>query len=292
MGWEDRDYSREESSVGFAHRLSGHSAVTWLLVVNCIVFVLDAILTGSSRAGTLSPTFWGCFNVDLALRDLQVWRWFTYQFLHLDFFHLLFNMIGLYFFGPLMEQWWGSRRFVAFYLLCGACGAVVFTLLSFVPGLIPSGRGGILVGASGSIFAILVGCAALFPRHRVQLIFPPIPMSMRTMAMIFLGLAVISLAVGSRNAGGEAAHLGGAALGFLFVKSPRLLGWVERLRLPRRDPHQRWERQARQAQQDRMREQAEVDRILDKVREHGLHSLTRAEKRALQRATDRQRQAG
>jgi hypothetical protein len=188
-----------------------------------------------------------------------------------------------------MEQYWGSRRFLAFYLLCGASGAVVFTALAFVPGLLNVGLQSRLIGASGSVFGILMGCAVLYPHHRVMLIIPPIPMSMRTLAMVFMGIAVFSLVVGSSNAGGEAAHLGGAALGWLLIKRPGLMGFADGLGIT--FMNMKIKQQQRTAQRSRQREQAnqaEVDRVLDKVRNKGLQSLTAREKRILQRATDRQ----
>lgn len=291
MGWEERDYHRDERGSLF-RRPGPVSVVTWLLVLNVGVFVLDAIFTGSMRASALSLSRWGHFNIHDALWGMQVWRWITYPFLHADLLHLLFNMIGLYFFGPLLEQTWGPRRFLAFYLGCGIGAAVVLTVLAFVPGLLPGGTRTSVVGASGSIYGILVACAVLFPRQRVQLLFPPIPMTLRTMALLFLGLAALSLIAGSRNAGGEAAHLGGAALGFLLVRTPALLNWADRLRLPRREPGLRFKRRLDRQAQAAAREEAEVDRILAKVREHGLQSLTRAEQRTLRRATERQRRAG
>lgn len=294
MAWDERDYYREEPRTpGFMSRLGPQSVVTWLLVINVAIFLLDSILTGSARAGGASSLHWGEFNLHLATAELQLWRWVTYQFLHLDLLHLLFNMIGLFFFGPLMEQWWGSRRFLAFYLLCGVSGGILYAVLSAVPGLFPGGGQRNLVGASGAIFGILVACAVLFPRQRVMLIFPPIPMTMRTMALVFLGISVLSLLAGARNAGGEAAHLGGAALGFVLARFPSLLAWAGSSRLSLSTVRESIRRRRRQRDRETAaREEAEVDRILIKVREQGLHSLTRSEKRTLQRATNRQRKAG
>src|SRR5690606_25472364 len=138
MSFHDRPYYRDEPQAGFmSQRLSGHSMVTWLLAINIIVFVLDAILTGSRRAAMASPSYWGAFDIERGVYGLQLWRWITYQFIHADFFHILFNMIGLFFFGRLMEAWWGSRRFLAFYLLCGTVGAVLYTVLALsAPGVI------------------------------------------------------------------------------------------------------------------------------------------------------------
>jgi len=121
-----------------------------------------------------------------------------------------------------------------------------------------------------------------------MLIFPPIPMTMRTMALIFLGIAALSLLAGSPNAGGQAAHLGAALLGFILVKSPRLLDWADRFS-PSAIQHNvnrgRFERKRKQA----AAREAELDRVLAKVKEKGLHSLTRGEKKTLQQATDERR---
>ena len=305
MSFYERHYHREGMSGTLGSRLSGASVVVWLLAINAGVFVLDSILAGGTRAGaTAWLTLAGNFNVDQGLFGLQIWRWISYQFLHANFFHILINMIILFFFGPLMERWWGSRRFLAFYLLCGTSAAVIYTILVLaVPGLIMDqqwlAQMGItprqvpLVGASGSIFGILVGCAVLYPHQRVMLLIPPIPMSMRTLALILLGIAVLSLLAGTPNAGGEAAHLGGALLGFILVKRARWLDWAERGSFSPAKFRFRIETgRAERQRQKRADEEREVDRILDKVRDQGLHSLTRQEKKILSRATERHRDAG
>lgn len=286
MGFADRPYYGQTEQRGTGSRFRGHSATAWLLGINVIVFMLDAVLLGSSRAPQWAPNLWGNFNIEQAVYGGQVWRWVTYQFLHADLFHVFFNMMALYFFGPMLESWWGSRRFVVFYLLCGSCGALVFTALAYVPDLLNVSEQSQLIGASGSVFGILIGGAVLYPHVRVMLLIPPIPMSLRTLAIVLIVIGVVSITVGARNAGGEAAHLGGALLGFVLIRYPRLLdgfAWLKR-----------WKGQPKRAAIERQvrREEAfekEVDRILLKVAQEGLHSLTRREKRTLKAATERQR---
>lgn len=266
-------------------RLSGKSVVTYLLILNCVIFVLDSILSQGTRVPTwLSPSLIGYFSVEKAILGGQVWRFVTYQFLHADFFHVLFNMIGLYFFGPMMEQWWGSKRFLAFYLFCGIAGAVPMALLVMI-GVFPAYVG--LVGASGALYGILIGAATLYPNQQVQLLIPPIPMKLRTMAFVFLGISLISVIAGT-NDGGNAAHLAGAALGFFLVKRPGLLNWADRLSAQAvQDGYTkgRYEKKVKKQQATRQ----EVDRILAKVSEKGLQSLTSKEKKILQQDTDRLR---
>ncbi|WP_428389418.1 rhomboid family intramembrane serine protease [Mucisphaera sp.] len=294
MSWENRDYNRPGPG-GFnprpGGRLASASVVKWLLIINAVVFVWDSIMLGSRRGSALGFFPYGYFSVDEGIYGLQVWRLFTYQFLHADLFHILFNMIGLFFFGPLLEQTLGSRRFLAFYLLCGVSGAIIASLLGAIPGLIMMPPSAILIGASGSLFGILAACAVLFPNLRVMLLIPPVPLSMRTMALIFLGIAALSVLAGAQNDGGEAAHLGGALLGFFLIKNPGWLGFADGLSMS--SPRELINRKLSQIQADQLaKDQAEVDRILDKVRDKGIQSLTRSERKTLQRDTDRKRRAG
>lgn len=266
-------------------RLNGKSVVTYLLIINCVIFVLDGILSQGSRVPEwMSPSLLGYFSVEKALLGGQVWRFVTYQFLHLGFMHVVFNMIGLYFFGPMMEQWWGSRRFLAFYLLCGVAGALPMALL-VAAGVFPAGVG--LVGASGALYGILIGAATLYPNQQVQLLIPPIPMKLRTMAFVFLGISLFSVLAGA-NDGGNAAHLAGAALGFFLVKRPGLLNWADRMSpeaIQAGYTKGRYEKKVKKEQATR----EEVDRILSKVSEKGLQSLSSREKKILQQDTDRLR---
>jgi len=290
MSFQDRPYYRDGPSNPFSARINGSSMVVWLLGINAGVFLLNNILLGSARGDGFSPSSWGYFSVAKGVFGLQVWRWVTYQFLHVSFGHVLFNMIGLYFFGPMMERWWGSRRFLAFYLLCGIGGAGLFSLFTFAPDVIGLSLHSPMVGASGALFGILIGTAVLYPNQKVMLLIPPIPMKMRTMAMLFLGLALLSLMAGASNAGGEAAHLGGALLGWLLIRNP---GWLNFANTGVSDVSQKIQQGRDTRRHDhRNKEDAEINRILDKVRNKGLASLSNKEKKTLQRATDRQRGTG
>jgi len=284
MGFQDRHYNQGGGGGGTTiGRLRGGSVVMWLLGINCVVFLLDMMLGGGSRVGaTRYLLVWGNFNIDQGIEGLQLWRLITYQFLHYDFWHVLMNMIGLYFFGPMMEQWWGSKRFIAFYLLCGVCGALPMIALVYLQVIHPQS---FLMGASGALFGILIGAATLFPHQRVQLLFPPIPMTLRTMALVFLGISFFSALVGN-NDGGNAAHLAGAALGFFLVKRPSLLNWADRLSpeaIQAGYTKGRYEKKVRKERASR----EEVDRILAKVSDKGIQSLSKREKKILQQDTDR-----
>jgi membrane associated rhomboid family serine protease len=240
MGFADREYNRADFG-GYGQPTGGRvgglrmlSVNTWLIIVCVVVFILDQLITAPlvidghpivnvfgepTRYHVLEK--WGYFSVNLAIAHLQVWRFVTFQFFHANFSHILFNMIGLFFFGPLIEQYLGSKRYLVFYLLCGISGAVTYVLLWMLHILI--GNPGVpLVGASAGIFGVLIAASQIAPNSTV-LIYGIIPMRLRVFALVLLAVAAYTVIFQGNNAGGEAAHLGGAALGFLLIKQPGLL---------------------------------------------------------------------
>lgn len=255
--------------------------VKWMLITNVGIFFLDMFL------GHPCLQF-GAFAIQSAIFEFRIWEFITFQFLHGSLGHLLFNGLGLFFFGPWMERWWGSGKFLIFYLLCGCAGAVLFTLLTLA-GLLPGGNHGALIGASAGIYGIFIGVAVIAPDLRVMLLFPPVELSMRQLAIALLVIAtgVIVFEIG-RNQGGEAGHLGGAILGYILTRHPRLLGL---------DPEGagRLVRAARKPFVSKLRprtrlesgQDSAVDLILDKISREGFQSLTAAEREILKNAAGR-----
>lgn len=289
MGYADRDYFRETSGRP-PGRLGGAPVVKWLLIVNLGVFLV-ALLLDFREA---SEEF-GKFTIREGIAGGQVWRLITFQFLHGGGGHLLFNSIAIYFFGAFVEQQLRSRAFLVFYLLCGVAGALGYAALVSVS---DAYRDVGVVGASGGIFGILVVAAMIAPDMRVQLLFPPVTLTMRLMAILMLGWGLLVVVTGGRNAGGEAGHLGGALAGFLLWKVPVLRGLLANLSRPGgRGPgkrlafpiritksEKRYEKKLRPKSSVSGAEAGEVDRILDKINEHGLQSLTAEERELLARA--------
>ena len=255
MAWQDRDYYREDRyRVRTIGRLPMWSVTTWLIVINVAVFILDRILGDWYIAGGrrfMLLEYWGHFSA-LTLFSGQVWRLITFQFLHASLGHLFFNMLSLYFFGPFLESYLGSRRYLGFYLLCGMAGAVAYLLLwlaglffgemsgpmAILTGSVP------LVGASAGIFGILIAAARIAPDIQVMLLFPPIPMRLRTLAWIMVGIAAWTVLTQGSNYGGHVAHLVGAALGFVLIRYPHVLNIFNfsfrRPRMRYHDPRNGW----------------------------------------------------
>ena len=226
MGFADRQYARQPTQPpGIVTSMRMWSVTTWLIAINVAVFLLDNMTDGYLGA-------WGFFSAAAAIFHLQVWRFITFQFLHDGISHIFFNMLALYFFGPMIEGYLGSRRYLAFYLLCGVAGAAMYLVL-WVLGFLHMGASTQLVGASAGIFGVLIAAARVAPDTTVMLMFPPIPMKLKVLAWIMIGIAVFTILGDRANAGGEAAHLGGAALGSLLIWRPDLLNvfdWPARRR--------------------------------------------------------------
>lgn len=253
MGIYDRDYYRRSLPRGGFGYFNAWSVTTWLIVANVVVYFACGIVgrifaqsgTGAfdgidgfstpeaMRRFTLalmSPVErWGYFSLDRAVYAGQIWRFFTFQFLHASLLHLIGNMLGLYFFGPIVESHFGPRRYLAFYLLCGLAGALSYVLLAFSH-VIRIEPWEPLVGASAGIFGLLVAAAMIAPD--VQVFYYVFPVTIRMLAIFGIVLAAYAVfaSVEQLNSGGEAAHLGGGVLGFLLIKNQHWLNPFERRR--------------------------------------------------------------
>jgi membrane associated rhomboid family serine protease len=170
-----------------------------LLIANVAVFFLQLLF---------SPTPELLMGLVPARIPQQPWTLITYSFLHGGFGHLFFNMLGLYFFGPRLEERLGGGHFLGLYVV----SAVVGGLASW-----PVTPHAMIVGASGAVYGVLLGFARYWPRQQIMLLIPPIPMEARTLVIVF---AVISLVLGLTGSGGIAhfAHLGGFVGGWLYLK--------------------------------------------------------------------------
>jgi membrane associated rhomboid family serine protease len=228
--------------------MSGWLLTYWIILVNVVVFFVGTsiVVTATLESGQqvrYQPVFaWGWFSLRTAIYSGQVWRFLSFQFLHGGFEHLFFNMLGLFFFGRLVEQYLGTRRYLAFYLLSGIGGPIAYVVLYYL-GVLRYSPDTPLIGASAGLFGVLIAAAMIAPHARVQLLFPPIEMTMRQMAWLYLGIAAAIVLwmgrTGTANAGGEAAHLGGAAVGYLLMRNPSLLRFADSFRLPSRGPRMR-----------------------------------------------------
>jgi membrane associated rhomboid family serine protease len=301
MGIYDRDYVNSSRGMGgppsggqgrlFA-RSPDWSVTTWLIVINVAVYILSFILQPFvMNAGFLS--------LHHAFERLEVWRLISFQFLHdqSGIMHIGFNMLGLWIFGPMVEQYLGGKKFLAYYLVCGLAGGLLFVVLNLlglliqtpIPGLLDINKMSPLVGASAGVFGVIVACAKIAPDNEIMLLFPPIPMKMKTFAYGYVAIALVSLIIGTSNAGGEAAHLGGAIAGFVFIRKSHLLTDFFDVfgdsREPKNKPKPKKKSALRNYKNTEGPHPDEIDAILDKVHEKGFASLSEKDKRKLRDAS-------
>lgn len=248
-----------------------------LLIANAIMFFVTG--GGASRLA-----FELAFLPQAAL--VRPWTIVTYMFVHAGFMHLLFNMIGLFFFGPRLESRLGSRGFLTLYFMAGIGGA----LFSFV-----FERGVPIVGASGAVYGIIAGFAHFWPRDRIY-IWGILPVEAWLLAVFMVFASLWSGIQGGGNVA-HFAHLGGLALGYAYVRWTDLRSgirkkrWQEGKGPPRRGPAapprgsrkapDRWSAIRKDGMHQINRD--EIDALLDKIGKHGIDSLTPEERAFLDR---------
>lgn len=299
MAWHDREYARGGGGGSRwpgagGNPLRGRSVVTILIWVNVAVFlacnltVRSGGLAGAGGGGDLqsSPLFRGLYMHAGNVLHGEVWRIFTAQYLHWSFWHIFMNMLGLHFLGRGLEQDWGPRRFFVIYTVAGTLGMIALTVLT-ANGWLPAAPA---AGASGCVLGLLGAAAVLYPNTVIYIHFF-LPIKIRTAAYIFAGFYALNLYQVGPNAGGDACHLAGLLFGAWWAH--RGAGWWDRMSWrwskatgrPKRVQVQRFSADFEQFRAD----ESTIDRILKKVHEGGLHSLSEAEKQALREATERQR---
>lgn len=276
------------------------SALIRLITINVVVLVLIWLCTGFLRLFNVEPVQWIDYlqlPADWMLIVHRPWTLLTYMFMHEGFFHLFFNMLCLYWFGKMFLMRYSPRQMVGTYILSGLIGgliyAVAYNLFPFFSDQITSVR---LVGASGAVMGLIVAAAVAMPNYRMHLLLLG---SVRLKSIAVITVIISMLGVSGNNAGGEFCHLGGALAGWLYawllgkgtdITKPVncVIDWLKNL-LGRRhkqqckQPHTVYHYAPSDADynQQRVSNNAELDKILDKIRNSGYASLTEDEKRRL-----------
>jgi membrane associated rhomboid family serine protease len=209
--------STRSSASNFAYSMGPGAltpAVKILIGINVVAFLLQQV----------APALVVMFGLQPAevLESLQVWQPLTYMFLHGGISHILFNMLSLWMFGVELERMWGTAFFTRYYLVCGVGAALTTIVCSFLPGSIGTQLyGSLTIGASGAIYGVLLAYALYFPDRRILFYFL-FPVPAKYFVMIIGAISFLS-ALG--NAGGGIAHfthLGGLAVGWLYLRGRRV----------------------------------------------------------------------
>lgn len=286
------------------------SVVFRLIFINVAVFIIVSIINLFSLFGIpqLNTEQWLAVPADLHSLIFKPWTLFTYMFLHYGFMHILFNMLWLYWFGDLFIQFIIPKRMLSVYLLGGLSGALLYILaFNVIPSFQPLVPVSIALGASASVYAIVIAVCAYIPDFEIGLLFIG-RVKLKYLAIVLIVIDLFSISQG--NAGGHIAHLGGALFGYIFAIQLKKGKDITKgfsvtmdylFSLVNRKPKMRVSSSKYRAQDVSYTEtytqtksktdaqynkakaanQEEINRILDKISKSGYESLSKKEKATL-----------
>lgn len=294
----------------FKRTVNSGNTISILIIINVVVFVLVNLLKVIDKLFISGPdgTFYGPVMEQILLRaDIMSllthpWTLFTHMFAHEGVFHLVFNMLFLYWFGRIVQEFIGNRHLLPLYILGGLSGALLMVLsYNIFPGLATEVAYIQALGASAGVMAIVVGAATLVPEYTVFLILLG-PVRLKYIALVLVVLDIIGMA--GFNGAGSIAHLGGALMGFIYIRQLQVghdwalpfdksIAFIKRLLSGQpRGPRVVYKRDntaggGKAKGGNDPRDQARIDDILDKINQSGYDSLTKDEKAFLFRYSNK-----
>ena len=257
-----------------------------LLIINALVWVACYLFPSLQLDG-----IFGLYPVNSG--HFYLYQLITYQFTHVAFFHLFFNMFALFMFGRVLENYWGPSRFLTYYMITGIGAGLTQLAVCYFQDIYA-----VTIGASGAVFGILLAFGMIFPN--VQLMIIPIPIPIKAKYLV-IGYGVLELSMGFASFSGDNvahfAHLGGMLFGIIMILFWRRKNgnfrtgnswsqsWTKKItnifrRKPKMTVYKRpetdWEYNARKVDESK-----EIDRILEKIKYSGYNSLSEDEKKKL-----------
>lgn len=266
--------------------------ITKVMIINGVIFLAVTIFSALLQVHPESLIRWFQLPEEMGQFIVQPWSLITYSFIHTGFFHVLFNMLWLYFFGRHVLNLFSEKRFLTVYLMGAISGGILYMLsYNIFPAF--SNYNGNLIGASAAVMAIMAFIATYMPNAPVRIF--TIQLKLWHIAMFLIVWDLIRLPA-LNNAGGLLAHLGGALFGYLYarqlMKGHDMGLWFEKLmdnvanlfkpkkKQPFKKVHRTTQSNVRRSKTEEVRSdhQKKVDTILDKIGKSGYESLTKEEK--------------
>ncbi len=259
-----------------------------IILINIIIFVSLSILKVISQISGLGSLFQGFINALMLPSDVkqfffQPWSIITYFFLHLGFTHILWNMLFLYWFGKIIQDNLGNNSLISLYVLGGIIGGLFYMAsYNIIPFYYEKIDNSLLLGASAGVFSVVIGSATLLPNYTFYLLFIG-PVRIKYIALFYFLISFFGIT--SQNSGGEIAHIGGAFIGYFFIKQLQkgnnigapiinILSFFKKFNFQKK-PVQNL---SKVKESENETSQDEVDIILDKISKSGYESLTKEEK--------------
>lgn len=300
-----------------------------LLIINLIAFIATQVflLRGIDLADIGGLHFFMASN-------FHYYQLVSYLFLHADFTHILFNMFGLWMFGGVIENVWGPKKFLFYYIACGIGAGICQEIVQYIQYTSDTSLSGLsldqivhvqvmggtmempvgdylnkwwTIGASGSIYAVILAFGMTFPNERIFIIPFPFPIKAKWFVMFYIGIELITAIVSSGDGVAHTAHLGGALFGYLMIRywnrhpdsgydrgrgqqffENLKRNFEQRQQQSKSHDHSNMHAERGGSKADDMefnarkkQNQEEIDAILDKIRKSGYDSLTKEEKQKL-----------
>ncbi|MEJ7778621.1 MAG: rhomboid family intramembrane serine protease [Daejeonella sp.] len=249
------------------------------------LFAAGEFLTGGDTPGADWLTLQLSMPAYYSAIPYKFWTIFTYMFTQREFFHLLFNMLWLYWLGIIFLDFLNKRQFIFTYLAGGVMGALLYVLAyNLIPVFSGSVERSFLIGSSASVMAIVVATATLVPNFTIHLLFFG-GVKLKYLALVYFILDIIGIS--GTEPGGSIAHIGGAVMGFIYVRLlnngndlSTIFKAGSRLKVVKN-------KTSGPPQAANLPDQDAIDRILDKISRSGYESLTKAEKEQLFKASSK-----
>ena len=267
------------------HNFLSRSIVERIIILNVAIFILTYLFNTFSFLFQIDGNFivnWFSLQPDFELLLFRPWTIITYGFLHLGFFHILFNMLVLYYFGNLFIDFFNSKQFLAYLLLGIISGGFIYMLsYNYMPGL--KTQASLLMGASAGVMAIVIGISSHIPHYSLHFRFIG-NIKLLYIAIVLVVLDVVQIPSG--NAGGHLAHLGGSLIGFILTRylnqGTGLITWIsgsmtKKEKRPLKTVYKSTKKTTYQKRETKSEEQARIDSILDKISKSGYDTLTTEE---------------
>ena len=273
------------------------TSLTRLIYLNIAVFIVISVVSIIAFLldnPAISVKAIDLMSVPASLRALlaKPWTIVTYMFTHKDIWHILFNMLWLYWFGRIFLEYLDQRKLVAVYLLGGISGAIVyvlsFNIFPVFTGIIAES---VAIGASASVMAIVIAIAAYVPNYTIHMLLLGRIRIIYVALVIFILTSAVDFSV---NSGGKLAHIGGALFGYLYTLNikkgrdigiglNRIIDFFATLFKPRKKLKVTYKKPASDYDYNKIKaeHQAKINQILDKISKGGYDSLTKEEKDTL-----------
>lgn len=274
-----------------------------LIYINVAVFLVLLIISAIGfllKNQEISETTISFLAIPASLKELLIkpWTIVTYMFTHKEIWHILFNMLWLYWFGGIFLEYLDQKKLVAVYLLGGICGAIIYVLsFNIFPAFEDQISSSVAIGASASVIAVVIAIASYVPGYTVNLLL------LGRIRIIYLALTIFvltSVMDFSVNSGGKLAHIGGALFGYLYVLNikkgrdigkgiNKLIDWLTTIFRPGKKMKVTYKRPATDYEYNKAKaeHQAKINLILEKISKGGYDSLTREEKDTLFRESQK-----